>query len=107
MVKRGESRNVLMKPSELVVELEKLRNELKGTSDPTWVKLLAEVFGNRIKAFNLQLEYERARKDEGIDPIDFFETGGPLLNSTDAQNIRRAEAIQLEIIETLKKGTKG
>jgi hypothetical protein len=88
-------------PEDVVGELRNLLQELDGPVVPINAALMNDILGNIIETFALELEYQRRRKYEGIDPIDFLEDS-PTRTEVDAKFVREAQALRGQIAKRLE-----
>lgn len=90
-----------MTPARVGAELRRVLDEIAAKVTPLTIKIQAEALGLIVETYALQLEYERRRQYEGIDPIDFFE-GSKALTGADAKEIREAQELHAQIMARLE-----
>ncbi len=89
-------------PAGMVTALNELHSKLDSKVTPFHLPIQAKILRTMADGYLAQLEYERMRRYEGIDPIDFFETGRPLLREEDARLIREAQSLLQKLEDRFK-----
>jgi len=91
-----------MNPEELLQKLISLRNELDGKI--VWISadMGSKLLGVILQAFQLQAEYQEARRTGKLERSDFLETRGAPLSKADLETLERAADVHTEIVERIQ-----